>query len=220
MAVPDATDVDIAFFAEHGWIVVEDAIDPADLATLEQRCDEIIANKETMAFDWAWEKGTDRDEREFKILQGSPSHGSHEFDDAPFRTWAVEFGSALLGRRRRVLVRPVPRQASAAAAPRRSGTRTRPTGAATSTRRASRAGCRSTTSTSSNGCMHFIDRGHLDGVLEHAPPGARPERPPVLHTRRVADRRLPDLARQRDVPPRQDAPHDHGQRDRISGGGS
>jgi hypothetical protein len=92
-----ATEDDIRFFSEHGWIVVEDVIDPADLVQLERRCDEIIANKETMAFDWAWDDSTDRSEREFRILQGSPSRRTNEFADAPFRVWAVEFGSALLG---------------------------------------------------------------------------------------------------------------------------
>ena len=55
MPYPIATAADIATFATHGWIAIEDAIDPADLITLAAHCDEILANKETMAFDWAWE---------------------------------------------------------------------------------------------------------------------------------------------------------------------
>ena len=80
MAYRAATEVDIAFFAEHGWLVVEDAIDPSDLVALERRCDEIIANKETMAYDWAWDDRRAKDDREFKILQGSPSRHTGEFD--------------------------------------------------------------------------------------------------------------------------------------------
>ena len=67
-----------------------------------------------MAFDWAWEKGTGRDEREFKILQASPSRGSGP--SSPTRRSATgrsSSASALMGRRRGVLVRPVPRQAAA-----------------------------------------------------------------------------------------------------------
>ena len=97
MRYRSATAADIEFFDEHGWIVVEDVIDPDDLVRLQERCDEIVANKETMAFDWAWAAGQDRSEREFRILQASPSWRSHEFDDAPFRTWAIEFASALTG---------------------------------------------------------------------------------------------------------------------------
>jgi phytanoyl-CoA hydroxylase len=92
-----ATEADVQFFDEHGWIVVDDVIDPADLVQLEARCDEIIANKDEVAFDWAWEKGEDRTKREFRILQASPSHRTDEFDHAPFRTWAVEFASTLMG---------------------------------------------------------------------------------------------------------------------------
>src|SRR3954466_6890683 len=73
LAYPVATDRDIAFFAEHGWLAVADAIDPGDLDLLTARCDEILAKKESMAFDWAWEKGTPRDQREFKIVQASPT---------------------------------------------------------------------------------------------------------------------------------------------------
>ena len=97
MAYPRATTSDIEFFRSHGWLVVEDAVDPNDLQNLMARCDEILANRSTMAFDWAWEKGVPRDARSFKIVQASPTRHWPEFDDAPFRSWAIEFGSALLG---------------------------------------------------------------------------------------------------------------------------
>ena len=63
MPYPVATADDVAFFDEHGWIVVEDAVDPRDLDQLIGYCDEILAKKETMAFDWAWEKGKPRGAR-------------------------------------------------------------------------------------------------------------------------------------------------------------
>jgi hypothetical protein len=98
MAYPTATDADIAVFREHGWIAVPDAVDPADLVDLEQKCQQILDNKEAMAFDWAWEEGTPRDQREFKIVQSSPSlFWKADFERARFRTWAVEFASALMG---------------------------------------------------------------------------------------------------------------------------
>ena len=74
MAYPAATAEHVASYEEHGFLVVDDAIDPGDLADLEACCAEIIANKETLAFDWAWSKDKARDEREFRILQASPSY--------------------------------------------------------------------------------------------------------------------------------------------------
>ena len=68
-----ATAEDIEFFCTHGYIVVRDVIDPGELDALTGLCDQIIERKETLAFDWAWEKDKTRDEREFKILQSSPT---------------------------------------------------------------------------------------------------------------------------------------------------
>ncbi len=68
-----ATAEDIDFYRTHGYIVVRDVIDPDELVALGARCDEIIERKDELAFDWAWEKGKSRDEREFKILQSSPT---------------------------------------------------------------------------------------------------------------------------------------------------
>ena len=97
MPYPETTPDDVAFFNEHGWIVVRDAIDPADIETLRERCLEIIERRDSLAFDWAWEKGTDKENRPFKILQSSPTVIWPDFNDAIFRKWAVHYGSALLG---------------------------------------------------------------------------------------------------------------------------
>lgn len=164
-----ATEADVQFFNQHGWIVVEDVIDTADLVQLEARCDDIIANKEKMAFDWAWEKGEDRNRREFRILQGSPSRGSSEFDGAPFRTWAVRFASTLMG----FDVEFWYDQFLA-----------KPGGASVPTLWHQDEGYWGRNLDDkgitcwmpfhdvdvSNGCMHFIDAGHLDGVLPHERP--------------------------------------------------
>jgi hypothetical protein len=167
---PIATAEQVAFFAEHGWLVVDDAVDPNDLGPLEARCRQIIEHKEEMAFDWAWEKGTDREDRPFKILQSSPSiFWRHEFELARFRLWAVEFGSALMGR-------PVEFWYDQFLA--------KPPGHSVATRWHQDEGYwgrnlddRGITCwmpfhdvDAANGCMHFIDGGHHDGVLEHFQP--------------------------------------------------
>ena len=169
MKYRSATSEDIDFFGEHGWIVVDDVIVPDDLVRLEERCDEIVANKETMAYDWAWAEGEDRTERQFRILQASPSWESNEFDDAPFRTWAVEFASSLMGFQTefwydQFLAKP--------------GGTSVPTlwhqDEAYWGRNLDDKGITCWMPFHdvdvSNGCMHFIDRGHRDGVLPHQRP--------------------------------------------------
>ena len=52
MAYPTATEADVTFFEEHGWIAVPDAVDVADLAELEAACEVILEQKESMAFDY------------------------------------------------------------------------------------------------------------------------------------------------------------------------
>lgn len=164
-----ATAEDIGFFEEHGWIVVADVIDPDDLVRLQARCDEIMANKETMAYDWAWSKDEDRSRREFRILQASPSWDSDEFDRAPFRTWATEFASALMGA-------PIEFWYDQFLA--------KPAGTSVPTewhqdeaywgRNLADKGITCWMPfhdvDESSGCMHFIDRGHKDGVLQHERP--------------------------------------------------
>ena len=169
MPYPTASADDIAFFAEHGWIVVPDAVDPADLVLLEERCQEIIDNKERMAFDWAWEQGQERDQRQFKILQSSPSLFWSDFEDAPFRRWAVEFGAALMGQPLefwydQLLAKP----------PQRSVATRWHQDEAYWGRLLDDKGITCWMPLHDvdvrNGCMHFIDGGHHDGVLEHRNP--------------------------------------------------
>ena len=169
MAYPKASDADVAFFEEHGYLVVEDAIDPKDLATLEARCAEILANKEKMAYDWAWERGKSKDEREFKILQSSPTRYWPELNEARFRLWAIEFAGTLMRRPvefwyDQFLAKPPEK------------------GAATLWHQDEGYWGRNLEECGitcwmpmhdvdvANGCMHFIDRGHKDGVLQHFQP--------------------------------------------------
>ncbi len=72
MPYPLATAADVAFFDEHGWIAITDAVDPLDLVTLEERCAIILEKKESMAFDWAWAEGTPKDARDFRMESLGP----------------------------------------------------------------------------------------------------------------------------------------------------
>ena len=169
MPYPTATADEIRFFEEHGWIVVEDAIDPADLTVLEEHCDEIVEKRDTLAFDWAWKEGTERDQRDFAILQSSPTIFWPELNDSAFRPWAVEFGSALMGRPLefwydQFLAKPPHNDA--------------PTywhqDEAYWGRNLDEKGITCWMPfhdvDESNGCMHFIDGGHRLGVLDHRRP--------------------------------------------------
>jgi hypothetical protein len=170
MAYPTASAEDVAFFREHGWIAVPEAIDPHDLVDLAEKCQKIIDHKESMAFDWAWEAGTDVSEREFKILQSSPSiFWQGRYDEAPFRRWAVEFASSLMGTELefwydQFLAKP-PHKSVATRWHQDEGYWGR------------NLDDRGITCWMpfhdvdvANGCMHFIDGGHRDGVLPHENP--------------------------------------------------
>jgi len=169
MPYPKATDADSAFFQQHGWIAVTDAIDPVDLEEVIRRCDEILANKETMAYDWAWQKGTSLEERDFKIVQSSPTKFWPELNRSRFRRWAIEFGSDLMGEPiefwyDQFLAKPPAR------------------GAATLWHQDEGYWGRNLADRGMtcwmpfhnvderNGCMHFIDGGHRDGILDHFHP--------------------------------------------------
>jgi hypothetical protein len=166
---PQVTEADRRTFAEHGWIVVADAIDPADLGELEAHCQEILDKKEIMAFDWAWEEGRSAAEREFRIVQSSPTLFWPEINQSAFRTWATEFASGLLGQPvefwyDQFLAKP----------PQRGATTYWHQDEAYWGRNLDEKGITCWMPfhdvDESNGCMHFIDGGHLDGVLEHRQP--------------------------------------------------
>ena len=169
MSYPTASPDHVDFFGEHGWLAVTDAVEPADLATIEARCQEIIEKRDRMAFDWAWQAGEARDERQFRILQSSPTMFWPELKDSALLRWAAGFGSALLGREvefwyDQFLAKPPD------------------ISVATRWHQDEAYWGRDLADLSltcwmpmhdvdeRNGCMHFIDRGHRDGVLEHRQP--------------------------------------------------
>jgi phytanoyl-CoA hydroxylase len=77
--------------------VVEDAIPPADLDEIERHCDMILADKDKLAFDWAWDAKETREERSFRIVQSSPSFVWKDVKDMAYRKWLVQFGRSLTG---------------------------------------------------------------------------------------------------------------------------
>ena len=169
MAYPRAEADDVDFYRAHGYLVVEDAIDPADLNELITRCDEIIDNRDRMAQDWAWEEGRSKADRRFTLLQSSPSLFWRDFERAPFRLWAVEYASSLIGTEvefwyDQFLAKP-PEVGS-------------PTywhqDEAYWGRNLDERGITCWMPfhdvDEANGCMSFIDGGHRDGVLAHRQP--------------------------------------------------
>jgi phytanoyl-CoA hydroxylase len=169
MAYPNPTETQIAFFADHGWLVVEDAIPLDALAEVIARCEPILQKKHKLAFDWAWEKGTPKEERAFKIVQGSPTYVWPEIARTAFRGWMPSFASALMGAQLefwydQFLAKP-PRDGAPTYWHQDEGYWGR-----------NLFGCGITCwmplqdVDERNGCMHFIDRGHRDGILFHRQP--------------------------------------------------
>lgn len=166
MTYPAPTREQVAFFDRHGWLVVEDAIDQADLDMLEGRCERIIQEKEKLAYDWAWDAREKREERSFRIIQSSPTRIWPEIAEQPYRKWLQGFGSALMG----LTLEFWYDQFLA-----------KPPGTSVPTywhqdegywgRNLDDKGITGWIPLHDvdvrNGCMHFIDGGHKDGVLTH-----------------------------------------------------
>jgi hypothetical protein len=156
-------------FREHGFIVVEDVIDPADLDEVRRRCQPILDHKEKLAFDWAWEKGTDRDHRRFRIVQGSPTMVWPEIGETRLRRWMIDHASALLGRPvefwyDQLLAKP-PREGATTYWHQDEGYWGR-----NLDERGITCWLPLVDVDERNGCMHFVDRGHRDGILAHHQP--------------------------------------------------
>jgi phytanoyl-CoA hydroxylase len=166
MSYPQATAEHVAFFAKHGWIVVEDAIPQADLDVLERHCERILDNKEKFAYDWAWDAAEDRDKRSFRIVQGSPSHVWKDIRDQAYRKWLVAFASVLMNKKLEFWYDQF---------------LAKPPGKSVPTywhqdegywgRNLDDKGITCWIPlldvNAENGCMHFIDGGHLHGVAPH-----------------------------------------------------
>ena len=166
MPYPAAAPEDVAFFRSHGWLVVRDAIASADLDALEACCDRLLDRKEELAKDWAWDAREDRERRSFRIVLASPSKVWPEIDDQPYRRWIVAFGSALIDRDMtfwydQFLGKP-PGHSAPTYWHQDEGYWGR-----NLDDRGMTAWIPMHDVTAVDGCMHFTDRGHLDGVLAH-----------------------------------------------------
>jgi ectoine hydroxylase-related dioxygenase (phytanoyl-CoA dioxygenase family) len=91
-----ATPEQIQFFREHGYLVVRDAIAQADLNRLESCCDILLAQKDQLANDWAWDEKESRENRSFRIVQSSPSLIWKDIHEQAYRRWLVSFGTSLM----------------------------------------------------------------------------------------------------------------------------
>jgi len=163
---PDATDAQICSFREHGWLVVENAVPQADLDELEARCEVLIREKDRLANDWAWSDQEDLKGRSFRIIQSSPSFVWKEIREQPYRKWLLRFGNALMGMELsywydQFLAKP----------PGKSVPTYWHQDEAYWGRNLDDKGVTGWIPLQdvdvANGCMHFVDRGHLDGVLPH-----------------------------------------------------
>jgi len=166
---PEADPSQVAFFAEHGFLVVEQAVDPGEIREVEARCEVILEKKHKLAFDWAWERGTAREERAFRLVQGSPTLVWPGIAETRFRRWAIAFGSALMGRAvefwyDQFLAKP-PRDGAPTYWHQDEGYWGR-----NLLDRGITCWLPLQDVDERNGCMHFIDRGHEDGILEHRQP--------------------------------------------------
>jgi len=166
MAYPALTQEHRDFFDEHGWIVIPDAIPQEHLDELERHCDSILTEKEKLAFDWAWDVKEDKDKRSFRIVQSSPSLLWKEIAEQPYRKWLTEFGSGLMGLKLefwydQFLGKP----------PGRSVPTEWHQDEGYWGRNLDNKGITCWIPLqdvdATNGCMHFIDGGHKDGVLKH-----------------------------------------------------
>jgi hypothetical protein len=166
MRYPLPTQTDIDFFREHGWLVVTDAIPQAALDELERYCDKLLDNKQRYAFDWAWDAMDDREKRSFRIVQSSPSLVCADAAEQPYRKWLVAYGSALMNLKLefwydQFLGKP-PHNNAPTYWHQDEGYWGR-----TLLDKGVTCWIPLIDVDAENGCMHFIDRGHLDGVLTH-----------------------------------------------------
>ena len=166
MNYPDPAATHIDFFNIHGYLVVENAIPAAQLDELERYCDHILADKEKLAFDWAWANEETKEQRSFRIVQSSPSFVWKDIKQAPYRKWLVEFASVLMNQKLEFWYDQF---------------LGKPPGKSLPTYWHQDEGYwgRNLTDKGAtcwiplqdvdveNGCMHFIDGGHQDGVLTH-----------------------------------------------------
>jgi phytanoyl-CoA hydroxylase len=165
----EATVEQISFFREHGWLVVQNAVEPAEIDEVSARMEVILRKKHKLAYDWAWEKGKSKEERQFKIVQGSPSMVWPEIAHARFRIWMIAFARDLMNAHVEFwydqFLAKRPRDGAPTYWHQDEGYWGR-----NLLDRGITCWMPLHDVDERNGCMHFIDRGHRDGVLIHRQP--------------------------------------------------
>jgi ectoine hydroxylase-related dioxygenase (phytanoyl-CoA dioxygenase family) len=97
MPYPQASPQIIEQYQRDGYLVVEDAINPADLQELVALCEQILNDKEKFgAKDWGWKEGSPA-ERKFSIVQVSPSGHFPQLLDSKWYQWSRSFAQSLMG---------------------------------------------------------------------------------------------------------------------------
>ena len=166
MAYPKPTREHQAFFEQHGWLVVADAIPSADLNEIERHCDVILDNKETVARDWAWDAREPLAERSFRIVQGSLMTVWPQAAERPYRRWLADFGSVLMNQKQEFWYDQFLAKPSEKSVPTYWHQDEGYWGRNLFDRGAT---CWIPLQDvdEANGCMHFIDGGHKLGVVDH-----------------------------------------------------
>jgi phytanoyl-CoA hydroxylase len=167
MNYPTASPEQTGSFREHGFLIVRDAIAEADLDELEGYCDLLLKDKERLANDWAWDARESKENRSFRIVQSSPSLVWKDIGAQRYRKWLVAFASGLMAMDMefwydQFLGKPPGRSA--------------PTywhqdegyWGRNLADRGITGWIPLQDVDAVNGCMHFIDAGHMLGVLPHA----------------------------------------------------
>ena len=166
MFYPQATDEHVASFRRHGFLVLDDVIPQADLDELERHCNPLVEKRDKLAYDWAWDAEESKDERSFKIVQSSPRITWPEIVAAPHHKWVTAFCARLLGHDVEVLLDMFLGKPPTKSVPTYWHQDEGYWGRNLDDRGVT---CwiplQDTDQT--NGCMHFIDGGHLNGVIEH-----------------------------------------------------
>ena len=166
MFYPEATTEHLAFFKEHGYLVLTDVIPAEDLDELEARCRPLVDDRHKLSYDWAWDEKEDKADRSFRIVQSSPAIVWPEVIDAPHHRWVTAYSASLLGNDVEVLLDMFLGKPPSKSVPTYWHQDEGYWG-----RNLDDKGVTCWIPLQDvderNGCMHFIDGGHAHGVLEH-----------------------------------------------------
>ena len=97
MPYPAPTSEQLKRFNDDGFLVVENAIDPQELAALVRMGHEMIERPlDPKAKDWDWRRGEPLEKRAYRIVQSAVDRHYPWLVTSRFRTWAAQFGGLLM----------------------------------------------------------------------------------------------------------------------------